>query len=106
MSRASIYKYVHIRFRPDENLILPLFLFLQFVLQYYNLTGISTPAASNESRMFCAWAGACDPHPITCRFRVCANQRRVKAAGMARLLTTLSVHNRRYLHSQYTCRRC
>lgn len=29
------------------------------------LTGMLRPAASNESRIFCAWAGACDPHPTT-----------------------------------------
>jgi len=33
-------------------------------------TLISTPASSRESRIFCAWAGAWDPHPITPMFLI------------------------------------
>jgi hypothetical protein len=28
-------------------------------------TLVSMPASASESRRFCAWAGACEPHPMT-----------------------------------------
>mmetsp|Transcript_1804 Transcript_1804/g.2898 ORF Transcript_1804/g.2898 Transcript_1804/m.2898 type:complete len:116 (+) Transcript_1804:634-981(+) len=34
------------------------------------VTLISMPTSVKESRRFCAWAGACDPHPMTPIFSI------------------------------------